>query len=210
MSKNSKLYNDMRAARKRPEMSFGDRLDVAFKQIGAKRETYHGGSLNGVSVRRIMERRSDLFVEIDAAMHAIFDENHCKLSMIEIKQTTNKYAVLLGLFASIFSTLRQILPSQEQLQDLQKSQEAARKLWLHLNISRTHKLHLITDGHSLQQATRLQGIGSMLEDYVEHAHQLGMRDEKRTQQYCKFSSKAKKSKRPSSKGKQHRCCQSYI
>lgn len=96
---------------------------------------------------------------------------------------------LLELFASIFSTLRQILPTTDQLQNLEKTQEAAKNLWIHLKISKAHKLHLIIDGHSLEQATRLKGIGSMLEDCVEHAHKIGIRDERRTNNIANLQAK---------------------
>ena len=73
-------------------------------------------------------------------------------------------------------------------------------LWIYLNISRTHKLHLITDSHSLQQATNLQGIGSMLEDYVEHAHQLGMRDDRRTNNIASFEARQKNQREHTQRG----------
>ena len=142
-----------------------------------------------MSVRRIMEGRNELFTDLEASMNTIFDHTHCKLTIIEIINVMKQYGMLLGLFASIFSTLRQILPTADELQTLKKSQDAARTMWIHLKISRTHKLHLITDGHSLEQATRLKGIGSMLEDYVEHAHQIGMRDERRTNNIANFEAK---------------------
>ena len=98
-----------------------------------------------------MESRSSLFDDIVSAVDDIFDQENCKMSMDEVKDTIKQYSVLLGLFSTIFSTLRKILPTDQELQTLELTQEAAQKLWIHLKISRTHKLHLITDGHSLNK-----------------------------------------------------------
>ena len=40
--------------------------------------------------------------------------------------------------------------------------------------------HILFDGHALEQHKRVGGLGDKTEDFVEHGHQLGLRDERRT------------------------------
>ena len=84
------------------------------------------------------------------------------------------------LLGSAFSLLRQILPSDSDLQTLEKTIDMANALWKKLGISCTPKAHGLFDGHALEQHKRLRGIGDKGEDFVEKGHQLGLRDERRT------------------------------
>ena len=48
---------EMRKGRGRPEDSFAFRLDNSIKEAGGKMQAWHGGQLNGVSSRAVMEKQ---------------------------------------------------------------------------------------------------------------------------------------------------------
>jgi hypothetical protein len=107
-------------------------------------------------------------------------DDECELTQQDILNTMKEYRRMFTLLGSAFSLLRQILPSNSDLQTLEKTIDEADKVWKKLGISCTPKAHGLFDGHTLEQHTRLRGIGDKGEDFVEKGHQLGLRDERRT------------------------------
>lgn len=86
-------YNDMRA-KKRPPKSFGNRLDLTLKKIGAKSDMYHGGRLYGVSVQRIIKGHKELFLNLEATISTICNHTYCKINTIEVTNVMKQYGVL--------------------------------------------------------------------------------------------------------------------
>jgi hypothetical protein len=103
-------------------------------------------------------------------------DDECELTQQDILNTMKEYRRMFTLLGSAFSLLRQILPSNSDLQTLEKTIDEADKVWKKLGISCTPKAHGLFDGHTLEQHTRLRGIGDKGEDFVEKGHQLGLRD----------------------------------
>ncbi len=62
-------------------------------------------------------------------------------------------------------------PTQEDYNVLQKSVVNLNYLWTKARLNYTPKLHSTLE-HSLDHMRRFNGIGNMLEDDVEHIHQI--------------------------------------
>jgi len=70
-------------------------------------------------------------------------------------------------------------PTQQDYDVLERSLHNLDYLWKVAILSYTPKIHSIL-AHALEQMKRLEGIGDMLEDDVEHIHQMAARIETRT------------------------------
>ena len=176
----NKKYRSMRTQRGKKVEGFAYQLDRCLQQVGAKREAYHGGDLNGNSARTVMEESEQFFDKVHVALLAV-KHDECELTNEQLQQIMESYRQLYTLLGTCFSLLRQILPTENDLEHLEDSIDLARKLWVsELSISCTPKAHALFDGHAFEQHKRLSGIGDKLEDYVEKGHQVGLRNERRT------------------------------
>lgn len=125
--------------------------------------------------------RKDLLAAEKATEQALDELDQSAVSTKDLEETMDLYEQLYGLLDKIFSDLRKILPSEEELVDLEDAIKYARVIWIErLQISCTPKAHALFDGHALEQHKRVEGLGDKTEDFVEHGHQLGLRDERRT------------------------------
>ncbi len=77
--------------------------------------------------------------------------------------------------------LKNQVPEQEDYETLEKSLNNLDYLWKIAGLSFTPKVHSVLV-HALDQMKKLQGIGGMLEDDVEHIHQIAAQIESRTNQ----------------------------
>jgi hypothetical protein len=155
-------------------------MDESLKAIGAKMQAWHGGELNGVSARLVMENSDSLFNLIEKNL---IDIKHADSQYTDedIKTMMKNYRHMYTSLGASYSFLQQILPSDDDLRNLRENIECARKIWVeNLKISATPKAHSLFDGHAYEQHERLGGIGDKLEDFVEKGHQIGMRDKRRT------------------------------
>ena len=150
-----------------------------------------------------MEKSDEFFDELtEAALSGKHDG--CELTDSKIREMMEKYKRMYTLLGTIFSLLRDILPSEQEMRRLNDSVELARKLWIdELEISCTPKAHALFDGHAAAQHRRLNGIGDKTEDFVEKGHQLGLRDERRTWNMKNFEEQQRSQIRHSRRGKQH-------
>jgi hypothetical protein len=127
-----------------------------------------------------MENAKKFFEIVEKHLKEVKHEQ-CKLTDDDITEMVKNYQLLYIELGTCYSYLRQILPSDDNLDKLKVSIENARKLWMEkLDISCTPKAHALFDGHAYDQHKRLGGIGDKLEDFVEKGHQHGIRDERRT------------------------------
>jgi transcriptional/translational regulatory protein YebC/TACO1 len=70
-------------------------------------------------------------------------------------------------------------PDEEDFNVLEKALQNLDFLWKRAGLSYTPKMHSVLV-HALEQIRECQGIGDMLEDDVEHIHQIAAKIEVRT------------------------------
>jgi hypothetical protein len=171
----------LRSERGKPKDGFAAKQDKAMQTAGADRAVYHGGDVTGVGARALMGNSHSYHGEVKNASIAVKDQEHCKLTDEEIGDVYDKYTKMYLLADEIFSLLRGINPTKEELDRLEKSIKLCRKIWVdELGISCTPKMHILFDGHEFEQHKRLKGIGDKEEDFVEKGHQGSIRDDRRT------------------------------
>lgn len=143
------------------------------------RAKYHGGQLEGTTVMRLFQNATVIFGSIKKYLINVrgktCDDN-------EVNVMIEQYVELCTLFDGLFSKAR--TPSGEATEVLcdltEKYVRAVMVKWRDLRLSTDMlKIHGIED-HLVKQMRDFDGIGCFLEDFVEQAHQFGMRDEKRT------------------------------
>jgi hypothetical protein len=160
--------------------SFSYQTDENMEKVGAKEQAWHGGDLNGVSARLLMENSDNFFGYMENDLIAVQhdDSDFNNQDITEMMKHNKLMHMELG---SCYSYLNQILPLDDNLYNLKKSIENSCKPWMEkLKILCTLKAHNLFDGHAYEQHKRLGGIGNKLEDFVEKGHQFGIHDECRT------------------------------
>ena len=110
-----KQYKDMGSKHGKPESSFAYLLDKALQVAGAKRPACHGGDLEGNSARCVMENSDKLFEQVKIAAKNSRD-NNSNLSQTEADNILDRCRLLFTLLGTCFSMLRQVLPTDEDLE----------------------------------------------------------------------------------------------
>ncbi len=140
---------------------------------------YHGGQLEGTTVMKLFQKANGIFESIKQSLIDVPEkacDDNAVIDMIE------RYVELCTLFDCLFSKAR--TPSGEATNEIcdltEKYVTVVMVKWRDLRLSTDMlKIHGIED-HLVKQMRDFNGIGCFLEDFVEQAHQFGMRDEKRT------------------------------
>jgi hypothetical protein len=108
----------MRTQRGKKVDSFAYQLDRCLQQVGAKREAYHGGDLNGNSARTVvMEESEQFFDKVHVALLAV-KHDECELTNGQFQQIMECYQQLYTLLGTCFLLLHQILPTENDLKHL--------------------------------------------------------------------------------------------
>lgn len=174
-------YNEMIQRHNAKKSSLAQQFESIFSSNGVKREHYHGGKFNGVNCIRIMEKARELFVGVANQSIPSFQQK-CLLSKAEsIAEATvvnkcTEYARLLELLDAIWSTVRGIeaglLPTNPQLEQLQRAIATGKALWLDMGLSTQQpKWHLTFDGHLLAAVKKFGGLADKADDTIEKFHQ---------------------------------------
>jgi hypothetical protein len=140
---------------------------------------YHGGKLNGVDCCELIRLTKEILPLFQAQLLDVSHPDRC--SSDTIKQTCEVHNDLFSTLdlISLKIRLKYKEPKEEDYSILDRSLNNLDYLWKVANLSFTPKIHSIL-AHALEQMSRLQGIGDMLEDDVEHIHQMAARIETRT------------------------------
>jgi hypothetical protein len=178
----TKALSTMRKKRHRGESPIKNSLEKHLAILGIDRAAYHGGDLNGKNVQQMFQESDDIFAKFQELLLEVDEEEEGRCSDDEISDMIRRYSELCTLFDYLFSMAR--TPTNE-LTDLIRD-ETKRCLrvtmlkWRDLRLSmKMPKIHGLED-HLVAMMERWNGIGDFLEDFIEQAHQFGMKEEKRT------------------------------
>ena len=151
----SKL-KEMRQAKVRRQHSIETQLFRVLKEVGVELSSYHGGSLNGKDVKKVMKNASHIFDQLAAKLKE-GKRKDCLLSDDDIGLLCLHFREVYVLWDGAFSFARKIDPTDEDTETYQRFVLAALKGSLTLQCS-------ITPG----------GLGDKMEDWVERLHQWGI------------------------------------
>ena len=76
----------------------------------------------------------------------------------------------------VFSLLRTVAPTANEIAEAERSLKVLQALWLNLGFNITPKAHILFY-HTLEQFKNYDGIADKVEDFVEKAHQQGKKME---------------------------------
>ena len=145
-------------------------------QYNISAAAYHGGKLNGVDCRRLIIKAKEIFPRFQLYLHSIDDPDRCPEEIIT--ETCSVYCNICATLDIISSKIRLKYqePNDDDYSNLSKALENLEYLWKISGMSYTPKIHGVLV-HALEQMKRLNGIGDILEDDIEHMHQTSARIE---------------------------------
>jgi hypothetical protein len=153
-------------------------LELLLSEYNISAAAYHGGKLNGVDCRRFMHHASSIFSDVLTLL--LQSENPDRCTDEAIKYETELHRDIAIVLDTICSRLRK-KTGEATLEDfdvVEASVANLNYLWSKAQMSFTPKLHG-TLHHALDHMKRHNGFGDMLEDDVEHMHQIAAKIEAR-------------------------------
>jgi hypothetical protein len=177
----TKALSKLRKKRHRGDSPIKNGLEKLLAILGIDRAAYHGGDLNGKNVQQMFQESNDIFLQFKELLLEV-DEDEGRCSDDEISDMIRRYSELCTLFDYLFSMAR--TPNgeltNEILEETKRCLRVTMLKWRDLRLSMNMpKIHGLED-HLVAMMERWNGIGDFLEDFIEQAHQFGMREEKRT------------------------------
>jgi hypothetical protein len=149
------------------------------KYIFLRLGSWNSIKLNGVDCPALMSKAKSIIPEIGAVLHAIEHPHRCSSQTIE--QRCKIYRDTLVTLNFIASTIRikQGQLKDADLHELRRSIASLDYLWTIAGLSFTPKIHGVL-AHASDQVELIEGIGDLLEDDLEHLHQMSQKISYRT------------------------------
>ena len=144
------------------------------EEYNIKKQNFHGGAMNGVCSRRLLDNVDPIFDKIRKLMSDKLDQ---KKSLTQEKRdlltkTLEDFYLLFEIMDVVFAKLRILDPTPDEIESMEVAIGMLEQVWRKLQLSITPKCHIMFD-HIIDQVKEHNGIADLVEDYVEHAHQLG-------------------------------------
>ena len=177
----TKALNKLRQRRDRGDSPIKNNLEKILAILGIDRAAYHGGDLNGKNVQQMFQESDSIFLQFQELLLRVDEEDgRCKNE--EIIDVICRYSELCTLFDHLFSMARTPagVLTEAILDETRRCLRVTMMKWRDLRLStKMPKIHGLED-HLIPMMERWNGIGDFLEDFIEQAHQFGMKEEKRT------------------------------
>ncbi len=177
----TKALNQLRQKRHRGDSPIKNGLEKLLAILGIDRAAYHGGDLNGKNVQQMFQESDIIFSQFQELLLGV-DEEDGRCNDEEVIDIIRRYSELCTLFDYLFSMAR--TPTGELtgaiLDETRRCLKVTMLKWRDLRLSmKMPKIHGLED-HLIASMEQWNGIGDFLEDFIEQAHQFGMKEEKRT------------------------------
>ena len=156
------------------EISIENSLFCILESSNIKKQHFHGGAMNGVCCRRLLDNTKVIFEKVINLVHKKVsmnirrrNNNVCKLTKV-----INTSKSLFECMDVVFSKLRILDPTMEEINEMTVGIKGLETLWIELDLSMTPKMHILCN-HTIKQVKRFGGIADKVEDFVEKSHQVG-------------------------------------
>ena len=143
------------------------------KTIGMELSLYHGGSLNGEDMKKVMnnatydfDQLASLFIEGKRLDCVLLDDDMSSLCL--------HFRKVFVLWNGTFLLARMIDPTNEDIETYQKYIDVAVQGHMYLEWAITPEVHLMVKHVMWQMKNIRGGIGDKMEDWVEWIHQDGI------------------------------------
>eukprot|EP00577_Skeletonema_sp_RCC1716_P007958 CAMPEP_0113382640 /NCGR_PEP_ID=MMETSP0013_2-20120614/5948_1 /TAXON_ID=2843 ORGANISM="Skeletonema costatum, Strain 1716" /NCGR_SAMPLE_ID=MMETSP0013_2 /ASSEMBLY_ACC=CAM_ASM_000158 /LENGTH=583 /DNA_ID=CAMNT_0000265157 /DNA_START=165 /DNA_END=1918 /DNA_ORIENTATION=- /assembly_acc=CAM_ASM_000158 len=149
-------------------------IDKILQRHGIERCAYHGGQINGVDVRTLMENAKEILGEICVYLcNQLTDQS--SVSADDIGKLCKDCEEYLSLWDAAFSFVHEDNPSDDHCDKTQERIDLAMNKHRELGFNVTPKTHGM-EKHVVDQMRRVKGgIKKLIEHWVEHYHQVGHR-----------------------------------
>ena len=169
---------EFRSVRKKTDGGLEDLMLRVLRSIGVELTRYHGGTLAGMDVKKLVANASFVFDEFAKILKAK-KRSECRLSDDDIDRLCEEHKQCLLLWDGAFSLARGINPTDHDCNLYLCYVKAAVDCHIRLGISVTPKVHLMLC-HVYDQMKNIPGgLGEKMEDWVELMHQIGARARRR-------------------------------
>jgi len=164
----------MRTNKVKDQLSIETKVFKVLKDLGVKLSSYHGGSLNGKDIKKVMNNASHVFDFISL----VFKEgkrDDCLLSDAEIESLCKHFREVFILWDGAFSLARTVNPMELDVITYQRYVLAADEGSKALQCTVTPKVHMMLKRVEWQMKNIKGGLVDKMEDWVERLHQTEMR-----------------------------------
>ena len=159
--------------RKGDELGIEHLLYNILEHFNIKKQHFHGGAMNGVCCRRLLENLDEIFVKIEIVLS---DKMKCKtigtMEKSHIDRTFGLFRDLFEVVDVVFYRLRMLDPTDDEIKQTKKAISVMKSLWDEIDLKQGPKLHILFD-HTIIQVDLYAGIADLVEDFVEKYHQVG-------------------------------------
>lgn len=179
MAEKKKVLKIIQSDKKKIDLPISAEIENILLQYNVSAAAYHGGKLNGVDCRELIRLSKPIFAAFQNYLVTVEHPDRC--SADEIARHCSVFSDICTTIDTISSKIRMryLEPEDKDYGILQKALQNLDFLWKSAGLSYTPKLHGVLV-HALEQMKRCEGIGDILEDDVEHIHQIAAKIETRT------------------------------
>ena len=140
-----------------------------------QKQHFHGGAMNGVCCRRLLDNLDIIFPKIRkiASERLALNKNRdIEQDMKTLTSVINKFQALFETTDVVFLHLRILDPTDEEIEVLRKGIKVLEKLWCEMDLVITPKVHILFI-HAMVQVHHFGGIADLVEDFIEKSYQIG-------------------------------------
>lgn len=145
-------------------------IDRILQKYGIYRSAYHGGKINGVGIRILMQYAPDIMTDMKDFLIA----QESSYGDEEIARLCEDCVEYLVLWDAAFAAVHVDYPDQDACDKAQPYIDLAMSKHRELKFRVTTKTHGM-EKHIVCQMLRVKIIGKLIEHWVEHYHQIGGR-----------------------------------
>ncbi|KAL7524881.1 hypothetical protein ACHAXR_000757, partial [Thalassiosira sp. AJA248-18] len=167
-----KKLKSFRSVRRKSGEGLETKMFRILKSIGVELTRYHGGSLNGKDIKKVMDNACFVFDEFKRILNEGKSErNGHVLDETEINERWEEYKNSFLVWDGAFSFARKNNPEEEDMKMFAEFVSAAVDAHQKIGCNITHKVHLMWRHVEWQMRVVPGGLGDKMEDWVELAHQ---------------------------------------
>ncbi len=185
INKTRRLYTDtqknlrsVQSSRAKSATSLETEIFLMLKGIGVEQPSYHGGSLTGKDINKVMNNVSNLFDQFKVIL-INGKRDDCELVDDQINELCNHFQTVFLLWDGAFASARKIDPTPEDAKMYGQFVDTAVVGHLQLGLTITPKVHHMLKHVERQMVEIDGGLGNKIEDWVEKQHQMGKRERTR-------------------------------
>ena len=149
-------------------------ISILKTMFGVEVQAYHGGSLTGKDIQKVMSNASEIF-ELFAELLKANKKENCSMSDKQIEDMCGQFANLCVLWDGAFSIASKVDPSDDDILHYSRFVKAAVHSHVEVGCNVTPKVHLMWAHVATQMKEIPGGLGHKREDWVEHLHQVTSR-----------------------------------